>query len=435
MIALRCVYDFYLISKYAAKIKNHFHYGNENLESFKKERVDKVIHNALKTNFYKDYFKKYNLNKTVISIHDFPIISKTHLRNSIKAFSLNNSFIPKTISNTGGSTGSPLSFFTDLNCRLNEFSHQLFFYKEIGFKRFDKIYSFGGVSISEIKISKNIFWKKKIIGFPFGKVIFSAELLNEKNVSYYYAKILANKPHFLRGYPSALIILANYIKKNNISINFIKGVLLTSEMISESNVLLIGKYLNCVVVPQYGQGENSVFGFTYPNSLKYFCSPFYSITEIINPETGLHVNKRELGEIVVTSLSNLYQPLIRYKTGDMAIYGGEKNGFVILEKLYGRQQDFIYDLNSKKILLVGLIFGSHVEAFNHINDWQFIQNVVGELFINIHPSKSWSSKSHEKMILNLFKNQQLTPKIVYDKKFIKTKIGKRKFLIKNIKIE
>tara|TARA_B100002051_G_C16660011_1_gene598616 strand:- start:294 stop:1304 length:1011 start_codon:yes stop_codon:yes gene_type:complete len=334
--------------------------------------------------------------------------------------------------NTGGSTGTPLSFYTDLNCRLTEFAHQLFFYGELGYKINDKIYSFGGVDISKKNISKNIFWKKKLVGFPFGKIIFSAQILDENNVKYFVNKVLLDKPQFLRGYPSAIVILCNYIKKNNIKINFIKGVLLTSEVIVQSNIQLISKSLNCKVVPQYGHTENAIFAFASPNKLKYFCSPFYGITEIINAETGLHVEKGEVGEIVVTSLSNKYQPFIRYNTGDLAIYAGTHNNFVILDKIFGREQDYIFDSNSKKILLVGLIFGSHSKVFNHINDWQFFQNKIGELLINISPNESWNIDLHEKLINDLFKNIDIKINIFYNKPFIKTSLGKRKFLINNL---
>lgn len=435
MIAVRILFDLYRITNFAKKIKNHFYFGTENLDFFVKKRTKKVFKSALKTDYYKQHFIKLNQSTKNLSVEDFPIIDKKTIIESQKSFCLKNIFIPKTMGNTGGSTGSPFSFFTDLNCRLTEFSHQLFFYKELGFNRFDKIYSFGGLKISHQKIKKNIFWKNKIFGFPFGNIIFSADLLTDSNASHYFNKISNNKPQFLRGYPSAIMTIANFIKKNKIRVDFLKGILLTSEMISIQNISLISKYFNCKVVPQYGQAENSVFGFAYPNKLKYFCSPFYGITEVINPKTGLHVKENELGEVVVTSLSNLYQPLIRYKTGDLAIYGGKKNDFVVLDKLYGREQDFIFDKNFNKILLVGLIFGSHTEAFNHINDWQFVQNKPGKLFINIHHAKSWNSLIHENLVNNLFINHELEIEIKYYLDFVKTKAGKRKFLIQNIKVE
>lgn len=434
-ILLRVFYDFFKILKLSKTIKDQFHTGNQKLNFFVSKRKKMIVKSALKTNFYKSYFSGLNFKFSSISIKDFPIIEKKHIRDLKNDFTVKNILLPKTTGNTGGSTGTPLSFYTDLNCRVNEFSHQLFLYKEMGFKPFDKIYSFGGVDISKNLISRNIFWKKKIFGFPFGKIIFSAALINRNNIHHYYNKISIDKPQFLRGYPSAIVALAEYVKYNKIKVEFIKAVLLTSEMISESNISLIREYLKCDVVPQYGQCENTVFGFAKPNSLKYYCSPYYGLTEIIDIKSGEHVKENELGEIVVTSLSNIKQPFIRYRTGDLAVYGGTKNGFVILKKLYGRNKDFIFDINSKKVLLVGLIFGSHTEAFNLINDWQFTQDKIGELLINIHPSESWDPQKHEKLIYGLFKNHKINLIILYNKRFIKTSFGKRSFLIQNAEIE
>lgn len=61
---------------------------------------------------------------------------------------------------------------------------------------------------------------------------------------------------------------------------------------------------------------------------------------------------------MVTGFVEYGLPFIRYKTGDLAIYGGETElGETILTKLLGREVDCIYNKGGKKIYLVGFIFG------------------------------------------------------------------------------
>lgn len=420
---------FFQILKLSNEIKKQFENGDSNIDRFRNNKIRLLLETANKVEFYKDFFQK---KKKYVSISNFPLISKEIIRNSSLSIHLNSNFIPHTSLNTGGSSGKPFNFYTDLNCRVAEYAHQLFFYRELGFRIFDKIYSFGGPKISENKIKRKIYWKRKLFGFPFGKVIFSSKHLNDNTIEYYVNQIIQDKPQFLRGYPSSFLKISSYLKSRNESINFIKGILLTSELISSSDIQLIKSVFNCKVIPQYGHTENSIFAFTEEDSLKYYCSPFYGITEVVNTETGLHVSKGEMGEIVVTSLSNNYQPFIRYRTEDMAIYGGEKNGFVILENLLGRSQDFIYDKNKDKILLVGLIFGSHTKLFHFINDWQFTQNLVGVVEINILPNEKWNYSIHETLVYDLFKSIDIKLNINYEQDLIKTNAGKRKFLIQNI---
>ena len=57
-------------------------------------------------------------------------------------------------------------------------------------------------------------------------------------------------------------------------------------------------------------------------------------------ECGKQVKENEIGEIVVTGFSHLGTPFIRYKTGDLAVYGGTTEfGEVVLKQLMGRSVD------------------------------------------------------------------------------------------------
>ena len=91
----------------------------------------------------------------------------------------------------------------------------------------------------------------------------------------------------------------------------------------------------------------------------YYCSPIYGYTEVVD-QKGQHVNIGEQGEVVVTGFVEYGLPFIRYKTGDLAIYGGETElGETILTKLLGREVDCIYNKGGKKIYLVGLSLGTY----------------------------------------------------------------------------
>jgi phenylacetate-CoA ligase len=144
------------------------------------------------------------------------------------------------------------------------------------------------------------------------------------------------------------------------------------------------------------------------------------------------VAENNIGEVVVTGFSNKIMPFIRYKTGDLAIYGGTKNGVVYLKELIGRTSDYIYDKNYKKIFLVGLIFGGHIRAFNHIKKWQIIQKKIGFININIIKEATFS-KEHENEIKDMFNSFNIEPYFNYCFDISISDNGKRKFLIQEVK--
>jgi len=90
----------------------------------------------------------------------------------------------------------------------------------------------------------------------------------------------------------------------------------------------------------------------------------------------MHVNRGELGEVVVTGFYNYAMPFIRYKMGDLAIFSGDNDGIVRLKSVVGRTQDYIYSSNMDKILLTALIFGLHYKAFANIRKWQIVQDMA-----------------------------------------------------------
>ena len=193
---------------------------------------------------------------------------------------------------------------------------------------------------------------------------------------------------------------------------------------------MIQEQFKCPIWGQYGHSEASVFAIRYPNSEEYYCHPLYGFTEVIGTD-GKHVEEGGIGEVVVTGFNYTALPFIRYRTGDLAEYGGKKNGFVVLRKLMGRSSDYIITKTKEKLYLVGFIFGGHLKAFDCIESWQFTQEEPGILSVKIVPTASYS-KEIETELYTFFKNNNLILKIEYVDSIPKTQRGKQKFLIQKL---
>jgi phenylacetate-CoA ligase len=167
--------------------------------------------------------------------------------------------------------------------------------------------------------------------------------------------------------------------------------------------------------------------------MTYYCSPLYGWTEIIDDDDS-HVDLGHEGEIVVTGFSSFGFPLIRYRTGDRAIYGGTKNGIVILKKVLGRTADYVVGYENEKVLLTALVFGQHYNAFSRINRWQIIQDLPGIVKIIIDKSNEFTLKDEEEISKTFYKVGKVKVEFDYGYNFIKTKAGKMKFVVQNIAI-
>ena len=336
--------------------------------------------------------------------------------------------------NTGGSTGNPLSFpfYRPRYAPQIENIAQYKLYRMMGYKRGDMIVAIDGRRPTENDIKNNIYWGLNNNTFPFGKFHYSTMYLNNDTIIYYVNSLNSIKPQIVRGYPSGLVTLSLLIKQNNLSLSFIpKGIYLTSENYSEEMVKIISSVFKCPIYGQYGHTESSVFAYRLPDSEKYYCLPLYGYTEILN-ENDQPCKIGEIGEIVVTGFSNYALPFIRYKTGDLAEYGGvKKDGTVILNKLLGRSVDFLYNSKKEKIYLVGFIFGAHLHAFDVIDQWQLEQDTYGVVKMKI--VKGIEYRDVDENELNLFfLKADFKLDITYVNQIPKTIRGKQQFLIQKL---
>jgi len=408
------------------------HLNSCNYEKKQKELLFGILKYA-KDNvpYYKMIMNNIYLDKGLVinNLKDIPLLSKAIIREQGK--NIYSDLFEKDFSywkKTGGSTGEPLEFPVSKNFEL---VHGRCLYNIMGAKKNATIVAFDGTLISNDLLEKKIFWKKTGNDFPYGSVHYSALYMNDDNMNFYIDHLNSVKPSIMRGYPSGFEHLAKFLIKNKIELKFkLKGIYLTAESFDSSYIELLNSGLKCPVYGQYGHSEVSIFAFTLANSLEYICSPVYGYTEVLD-EKGNHVKEGESGEVVVTGFSNKVMPFIRYKTGDIAVYGGTRNGVVKLKSLQGRTIDYILNNDNEKIYLTALGFSKRIKSFHKIKKWQFEQNKKGEITVRIVKDEVFSDLD-ELEIIQSFETFNLKATIEYVDHIPLTISGKRRFLIQNI---
>ncbi len=406
------------------------------IESFQKKKLINLCRFAYKNNeYYKRIFQKVNLDLNNLSNFDsIPILDKTIIRKH------EDELITKSLrpweyyeGYTGGSTGEPLRLFLSPKVGIIDDIHQEYYAKYIGYRKGDSFISFSGSSVPSKLRNRNIFWISNKHNLPFGKKTYSSLYFKNKNKSQYLADFLKVCPSLIRGYPSTIYDFVRYVDSMKAKISFkIKGVILTSEQAFDWQIKKIARVLDTNIFFQYGHTEACVFAYTLKNSTKYLCSPFYGFTEILD-EKGKHVKKGSAGEIVVTGFYNYAMPFIRYRTGDIAVYGGLKNGVVCLRELQGRTQDYIYGSSGDKTPLTALVFGQHYKAFRNIKKWQIIQSEKGIVIIKIIPDRLFGLKDKLEINEKFLKLADTKVKFKYVRSIPLSKRGKFLFLIQKIK--
>lgn len=421
------------------KLLDYFYICMDNFCAKKKtnliQRQENLLLKMLRyANAHCDYYR--NLNNTIETADDiqkYPLLTKDIIREKYEEITSDNkSHMVYHVSHTGGSTGEPLEF-------LNSASFDGYFQKKLwqqnGYRTGDIILAMDGSTINESLQKKDIFWFQcSNQNSPYGGYVMSSLYLTDSNIDKYCNYIFALKPDFIRGYPSFVYSIAKYITDHNMLIDFrVKAVELTSESAFPYQLETIKNAFKTRIIMQYGHTECCAFGYTFDQSMKYRIEPLYGYVEILK-EDGSHAQIGETGEIVVTSLHNRVMPLIRYKTGDLAVFGGKDDKGIILDQILGRTQDYIVSRKNTKVLLTALIFAQHFDAMGHIRQWQIEQNSPGRVQISVVKAATYN-ESDETEILELFDRLgDVTAEIIYVDDIKKTARGKSKMLIQHLDI-
>lgn len=364
--------------------------------------------------YYKEIFNKENIKlplKNLNEIKNIPILTKEDIReNYSKIISIKRL---ETIElTTGGSSGTPLKLLKSKDNNIREAVFLEHYMKNIGMKAFKC-----RKAIIRGPIPKNGI--SEIVG---NELILSSYFISKDTIKEYIKELEKFNPEMLHVYPSSIFLICKLIKKEKLEINIpnLKVIFSSSETFDYKQKKFVNEVFKCKIFDLYGNTENTVHAINiYPNE-GYEFNDFYSFVEIID------------NEIITTGFNDLAMPLIRYKTGDEIEYlDQEKKIF----RIKGRVQEYIYDLKKEKHPLNTIIFGNHLLVYGKLNKFQIHQNEFGKINFIIEKQERLNKVEEKEIVETLEKatNNLIKVRIKYVDKIERTKRGKYKFLIQELK--
>lgn len=257
-----------------------------------------------------EHFKPFD------ALKEFPLLAKDDLLERFSDY-LPRDFdrIPHYETSTGGTSGNQLKFYVDDCSQAVETAFMHRQWKRVGYTTRCRKATFRGVSFPNLK--NGIYWRHNPI---YNELQFSPFHMSDKTMDDYVEQIIAFRPEFIHGYPSAIDILAEYVSRNNLSgkLPRIRGVLLGSEGYLPGQKERIEKVFQARVFSWYGHSERLVLAGECEKNSTYHHFPDYGILEIVDEKGRSCEAEGERGEIVGTGVLNWSMPLIRYRTGDLA---------------------------------------------------------------------------------------------------------------------
>ena len=320
-------------------------------EKYQTKRKNEIVNFHLKHNpFYKSFAQKANPNDW----NSIPIMTKRDLQQPLQN-RLSNGFSKKSVyvNKTSGSSGDPFIFAKDNYCHALTW---VGFMKRYGWFNIDFNYSVQA-RFYGIPLDKKGYYKERIKDFLSKRYRFSVFDLSDQQLKKNLTKFKTTKFDYINGYTSSIVQFAKYLKQENLVLKTIcpslKVCIVTSEMLFENDRGLLEEWIGVPVVNEYGAAELGLIAFQNTKT-QWVVNTDDLYLEIVD-ENNTILPYGEEGRVVITSLYNKAQPLIRYDLGDIGKLSKDSTSQIpILESLIGRTDDIVRLPSGKKA--AGLTF-------------------------------------------------------------------------------
>lgn len=193
-------------------------------------------------------------------------------------------------------------------------------------------------------------------------------------------------PDILHAYPSAALLIAEYLEKTGQSWRTpIKALLCGSERLTIPQKKLLEKVFHCRVYRWYGHSERVVLAGEGRDSELFYFFPQYGLVEF-GPE-----DEHGYQEVIGTSFHNMAMPLIRYRTGDyVKLHNGPGDReffWPTVSEIAGRDQEFLVSGEGRLISLTAI--NMHSDIFDGLYAVQFFQDTPGVVEFHYVPTRNF----------------------------------------------
>ena len=330
------------------------------------DRLDKLLRHACRTvPFYQSIGSSgdwQQASRAGALLARLPIVERTHLHASRDEFL--SSERGKVLSRTsGGSTGEPVRVFLDSRYLAWNRASKVLFDAWAGYRPGQP---------------KAVLWGARQDTRPERRPVsvlarslrneewFDAYDMSEESAVRHLDRMRTRAPRLLLGYAESLDALARIGACQGIPAPPVKAVMSSAGTLFPDMRERIGSYFNAPVFNRYGAREVGDIAAECSAHEGLHVNPLTHYVELLRPD-GSPAKRGEIGEVVVTLLTNYAMPLIRYRIGDVATWAEAPCScgcaWPILKQVEGRVTDHFVSMSGD------LIHGGRLRTLLFDEDW------------------------------------------------------------------
>ena len=288
----------------------------ETLDAYRLERLRGLLEHAAQTvpaqavRFAAAGFRVADLS-SLTDLSSLPTMTKDDLRGDWEAFLSSDPGDIVTHDHTSGSTGHPLNYVKSRDSVAAFRAAQLRGFHWFGVDQGDRQVRFMGTAVASgdrvLEVIKDRIQNRMRMW---------AYDLTPDRLDAAVCSFDRFRPELLYGYPSLLYPVALYLRDhpNHSFPTRLNAVVSTSESLYPHRRKVMEEFYRCPVVNEYGAKELGILAFECPRGGLHVTAEHFIIEVLRGDEPA---PPGEVGELVVTDLTNRAMPMIRYRLGDL----------------------------------------------------------------------------------------------------------------------
>ncbi len=385
--------------------------------------------------YYHTAFRERNVQpddiRVIEDLEKLPIVTKQIIKEHWEEFKPRNLDQMKYTENaTGGTSGTPFSYRLG---RYDRFASAALSYRGWGYAGYqlgDRMFMLAGTSLG---VGKKSHAATRLQGMLRNVKKRSSFDMSDAALQTYADTVNSFKPKFVRGYPSALYVFAQWIEKNGTDIYAPKAVFTTSEKLFPRMRRTMKSVFGCDVYDGYGLNDGGLSSYECGEHCGMHVDSERGVMEVID-ENGHQIDDGE-GRILATTLYNYAMPFIRYETEDIGALTADScpcgRGYRLLSELVGKSVDVL--ITPEGTHVHGWFFATVLEHAKGVREYQVVQETIDTVMIRIVPDDGFDS--HE---MDSIRNHVREISAGWNVEFIlvdridRTQAGKYKYIVNRV---
>jgi len=330
-----------------------------------------AIHSSKNVPYYRQLFNSLEIDTTqnvfLENWNRLPVLEKDTLRAQYNGLIAETEHSKRAReNNSGGSTGKPVSFLSDLALYEMMAANMRLIFSWAGWRPGEMVLHLWGGKEKKLPLT----FRDNITTMLSRQLVLPVYSFDESNFMRWWEVLNVYQPTIIYAYSSVVAEFSKWLKEKGYEPKGVKGVFCSAEVLFPSHRKITEEVFRCKVYNQYGSRETPCVACECPEGNMHLFVDLNRV-EFLDQAEDPDGPKR----IIVTPLENYAQPLLRYDLGDLGTPKDDicpcGRGYPLMDLTIGRNRDCLSTSDGRRIY-PGFVT-RFLDGENWVRNFQFRQ--------------------------------------------------------------